>query len=108
MNLFAVFHGEYEDRDLYGVFTSLGKATAFLVNLNGRVMQGACRGGHFTHGTEPFHVTDQGFGEIREIILDIGSIPTNWVLPAEWRASGPCRVCESAGLPDCNAHPVSV
>ena len=45
MNLFAVFHGEYEDRDLYGVFTSLGKATAFLVNLNGRVMQGACRGG---------------------------------------------------------------
>jgi hypothetical protein len=106
MTLFAVFHGDHEDCDLYGVFTSLGKATAFLVNLNGRVMQRACS--VTWNGTEPFHVTEQGFGEIREITLDIGSIPTNWVLPAEWRAPGPCRLCESNGLPDCNTHPVSV
>ena len=100
--LFAVFHGEYDQFNLYGVFSSREQATEFLADLNSRVIQGACK------GKEPYSLTEGGLGEIREIFLDVGCIPEHWVFPAKWRAAGPCRVCESAGLPDCNAHPVSV
>ncbi len=39
--LWAVFHGEYDERELYGIFSSRALADSFLEDLNSRVIQGA-------------------------------------------------------------------
>lgn len=88
MKVFAVFHGEYDDYNLYGVFSSEEQAAAFLADLNGRVIQGACAGGYSCNGKDPFRITEMGFGEIREITLDVGCIPKTWVSSLEWKAAG--------------------
>jgi hypothetical protein len=100
MKLFAVFHGEYDQFELYGVFSSAERAAAFLADLNSRVIQGATKG---CHG-EPYKVTEDGTGSVREIALDGSNMPRWAVLPAEWKVPNPC----ACGLPGCHLQPVSV